>query len=125
VLEVKTLLEKLSKPYWSSVHPSFYVLPSGAGLGKLAMQDCAAFNLVWATCKLNTREDHVYAVNRFTEISAGLRQEVSGYSLSDHIMLRTPQEFAVWYSSHKGQVNPVARKPIEDALDAVGKLQTL
>lgn len=129
MLQVQALLERLSKYYWSDNHPTTYLLDVGAGqkggFGLVAHLNYAAFSLTWATCKLETKDDHLNAVRYFTKLSVLLNQEVSGCSLTDHITLRTPSEFAVWYSQNRSLVNPALRKPIEDALNAVGKLQTL
>lgn len=127
MLQVQTLLERLSKYYWSDNHPGSYLLDLGngpkAGLGLVAHLNYAAFSLTWATCKLETKDDHLSAVRYFTKLSVLLNQEVSGCSLTDHITLRTPQEFAAWYSQNRSLVNPALRKPIEDALSAMKVLE--
>lgn len=128
--KVKTLLEKLSKYYWSDKHPSKYLLPGGGGIGRLATTthpvfNYAAFSLVWAVNPLQTQKDHLDGIKAMVPLARLLQQEVNGVSVADHITMRTPEEFAVWYSSHRSLVNPALRLAIEEALNAVGKLQSI
>lgn len=64
------LCEKLAKWHWSPEFPTSYVTPQGAGLGKVAFDNPAAFNLAWLrhSKQLTTIDDHKAAVNYFVTV---------------------------------------------------------
>lgn len=123
--KLKRLITKLEKFYWSPRLPETYVLPGGQGLGRIAGQNYAAFNLVWATHRLESEQDHLDAVKLFARLGTFTAQKVGDCELQDWITLQTPTEFAAWYTSNRHIVNPGVRPTIEAAINAVGRLQAI
>lgn len=62
--KLSEIISKLCKFYWSEEPPENYVLSNGAGLGRIAKQDYAAFNLAWkfSNGALQTFDEHKAAV---------------------------------------------------------------
>lgn len=121
-MDLKALIDKLSKFYWSKAHPSTYTLThpvSGAkvGLGVIAHKNYAAFNLTVAihNGKLNSLSEHSKASSTFGSIrfflEDGEHDEVSGM-----LTLLSLEKFRKWYISNAQSVSPKFRPWIEDAL---------
>ena len=98
---IENLLTKLTKWYWSPQYPTTYVLPNGAGLGKIAMQSPGAFNLTWQRCGANL-SDHVSAVNYFSLARTRLDSVlIDKQPLGSYATLMHPAEFRNFYMKHR------------------------
>lgn len=120
---VKTLCSKLSKYYWSTLHPSEYTLPSGRGLGMVAHTSYGAFNLIWAGYPLVTIEDHARAIEAFMHQSLLNTQVIHGAELDTWLTLLSKDEFGCWYESTKHLIRPNDRLNIERAVYGMERLQ--
>lgn len=104
--KIRAMYEKLSRFYWSPQHPAAYTIehPSNgraAGLGLLAMQSPAAFNLAYIAVggKLDTLDDHIHAVTLFTGYRNLVEEEVNKQPLSSWILLMSAREFKNWIAN--------------------------
>ena len=125
MLDPKQLCERLSKYYWSPKHPKTYVTPEGRGLGMLADRCYGSFNLIWATHKLDTPQDHIAAITSFTHQQIQATQVVKGAEMSTWLTLLTPYEMAFWYKANAVYVNKLTRTNIEKALHAIHNVQRI
>jgi hypothetical protein len=121
--EVKQLVARLSRYYWSPNHPTTYTTPEGRGLGRLAPECYGTFNLVWATHKLDTVQDHLKAISAFTEQKALASEVVKGAEIGSWLTLLQPHEMAFWLQENRGQVSRKTRTNIERALNALQDLR--
>ena len=123
MLDPKELCNRLAKYYWSPKHPKTYVTEQGRGLGVLADRCYGSFNLVWATHKLDTPQDHITAITSFTNQQLQSSQVVKGAEMSTWLTLLTPHELSYWYKDNAIYVNKLTRMNIEKALYALQHVQ--
>ncbi len=123
MIDPKELCKRLARYYWSPKHPKTYLTPEGRGLGRLADKCYGSFNLIWATHRLETVQDHVVAITGFMEQSLQTGQVVKGAELGTWLTLLTPHELSYWYKDNKTSVNKLTRINIEKALYAIQHVQ--
>lgn len=106
--DVKGMIEQLSRYWWSPRHPSTYVVKGAngqpAGIGLLAYESPAAFNICWATQPLITFKDHKNAVITWSQLKHQLDVRVGSEFLDFAITSRTRAEFKAWYKQHKTNI---------------------
>ena len=124
MLDIKEMCERLSKFYWSPKHPSHYTVSQG-GLGAVAVNCYGSFNLIWATHPLETKQDHIKAIEAFSTQRVHSTQVIKNVPLSDWLTLMNPKEFGHWYARNANYVNIHSRNNIEKALYAVQNVQRL
>lgn len=111
------ILEKLSIFWWSTRHPDKYLISQTCGLGLIAKEDYAAFNIAWALhSPLDTHEAHVRAIPDFNRARTVLNEAVGpDLMLRDLVTMKTLPEFLHWYAMHRRDVS-VAGKNLLDRL---------
>lgn len=99
----KELFIKLSKYYWSPLHPREYTIPhpttgKAVGIGNIAGKSYAAFNLSYAKVngKLSTIEDHSVAIKAFVHVEGSLDVIVENAELRSWVCLLGQDEFRRW-----------------------------
>ena len=115
-------LKKLEKFYWSPKRPEAYVIEHNGeqiGYGRVAHKCYGTFNILWATCPLATRDDHIAAVIAAGDLRKRLQQVVDGAPLADHITLFTPTELRAWLGEHRKAVHKGTLREIDAALAAL------
>ncbi len=116
--EIKTLVAKLQQWCWSPMPPESYVLHTVAGkvgIGLIAHKNYAAFNLIWLSMPLSTRQDMQAANTAFMLMSLLTKVQIENDTVGDHILTKTPEEFRAWYEAHRA----VFSKPVSATLDKV------
>lgn len=116
--EIKTLVAKLQQWYWSPMPPESYVVHTAAGnvgIGLIAHKNYAAFNLIWLSMPLSTRQDMQAANTAFMLMSLLTKVQIENDTVGDHILTKTPEEFRAWYEAHRA----VFSKPVLATLDKV------
>lgn len=103
--KVQALVRKLSNFHWSRRLPQHCVLEDGTGLGRLAYEDMAAFNIAWCYVKPSCRESHVNAVMLFDSKKEVLNAVFKGIYLRDAIMLLSKDAFELWLTKVRCEMN--------------------
>lgn len=116
MLDVRELCTKLTHYHWSPKLPQSYVLDSGKGLGTIAANCYGTFNLIWATHKLESTNDHLAAITAFTVQRPKSEQIIRGAPLHDWLTLLNAHEFSYWYAKNGGKVNHESKVLIDKAL---------
>jgi len=103
MLEVKSLLARWSKFYWSPLHPNHYVMDHEdrkVGIGLIASRNYAAFNYAWAVTPNNLPplKWQTQAVIEFTKAELVTDHEVDGGTIGWHLTGKSQKEFVEWYS---------------------------
>ncbi len=121
----KDLCNRLRKFYWSDKHPSSYVICHPAienrvaGIGSIAHECYAAFNLAYALTgkNLHTLQGQRAMVDKFTQLQTDCRltQIVDGAELSDTILVLDQEAFGVWYTDNRQHITEACR----DVLDKI------
>lgn len=98
-MDVNELITKCSKFYWSPEHPSRYTLTNPhnnkpCGVGLVAHQDWAAFNLAWAANKgqWNTLADQHNLVTGFQKYKEYTGLPMDKLELRDWVCMLTPEQ---------------------------------
>lgn len=99
--KVRQLVSKLSKFHWSVKPPEQCVLPDGSGIGRLAYENMAAFNLAWCYHKPVNAEGHNLAIASFVLLKEPLKVRYGSLTLEDAVMLLSKPEFYMWVSTHR------------------------
>jgi hypothetical protein len=101
---LEKLLTKLSKFWWSDRHPNDYLIRDQekvVGVGLLARQSYAAFNLAYAAIgkepELKPAQLELVSIWPFS-VQLTMVQ-CDGYTVGDKATLCTPLEFVEWYES--------------------------
>lgn len=103
--EVKSLLSKLSKFYWSPERPEAYtILVNGknAGIGIIAHTNYAAFNYAWACSvalnqPLDTEVGHHHAITNMVAAQSHTDSPLgNGMTVGCMLTLLPEAEFKVW-----------------------------
>lgn len=122
-MEVKDLVTKLSKYYWSPLHPSNYTIKNlnnskPCGIGLIAHTDYAAFNLAWTVCegKWNTMAYQLRLVTEFERFKLTTPTLVAGFPLSEWFCLFKPTEALHWLN-REGDVSDLLRKTLTPILE--------
>ena len=103
--KVKSLLARLSKFHWSRLPPEQCVMPDGTGLGRVAYDDIAAFNVAWSYCSPRTHKEHETAIVATVQLKRVMDVYIGRIRLRDAIMLLKPQEFLQWLESNKAAID--------------------
>lgn len=95
---MKTLCSNLSKYYWSPQPPATYVFKEGTsvkGIGVIAHQNFAAFNLAWASTggKWETVEAQKLLVSSFSDCRALTLYPMGGQTVGDWVCMLQPTDF--------------------------------
>ena len=98
--KVRSLTSKLGKYYWSLKPPECCVLPDGSGIGRIAYDNMAAFNLAWCFHKPRDAETHNSAITTFVLLREPLLVKSGNISLEDAVMLLSPDAFKVWLKKY-------------------------
>ena len=105
MFEIDTMITQLSRYWWSPRHPSTYLTTGAngrpAGLGLLAHENPAAFNVVWSIQPLVTFEDHKSAIMVWSQLNRQLDCRAGNEYLDWAITSRTREEFKSWYKLNK------------------------
>lgn len=125
---VKTLLNRLTKFYWSDNPPESYVIlnpttKEHCGIGLIASQNYGAFNLTWAssTGDWRTFAGQTQLCVDFTRNKPITQHKVNGVMLLEYLCLYQQKEFINWM--HKEVNFPVIIKvQIENLLMGTEKL---
>lgn len=104
--KVRSLTSKLHNYYWSLRPPEFCVLSDGSGIGRLAYDNMAAFNLAWCFHKPRDVDTHNAAITTFVLLREPLLVKPSNMSLEDAIMLLNPDAFKLWLKKHSQSFHP-------------------
>lgn len=125
---LKELLDKLHKFYWSPEHPSHYTINNPGnnlpcGIGCIARRDYAAFNLAWAASngKWKTMEDQRRLCKDFTIFEESTSKVVAGFPLSEWVYLYTPAEFHKWVTEAQ-DITPAQRVGLLPVAEAANRL---
>lgn len=111
--KIQALITKLSKWYWSPQLPNNYTLHNGNGIGKIAMNNPAAFNLTWAKYR-GDFGDHVEPVSYFARVGLRLAAiQVNKQTLDSYVTLMSYQEFHKFYS----QIRPSLSNTVAEVID--------
>jgi len=109
MFEIKSMVINLAKFYWSPLHPSMYVTTGlngqPAGVGLIAHNNYAAFNVVWATHPLVTYEDHRNGVMSWSQLNQQLDCKVGLMPLDFAITSKTREGFREWYKVNRSEVH--------------------
>lgn len=128
-MNVESLINKVSKFYWSPNHPSTYHFQHGevrAGLGLIAHNDYAAFNIAYASAgNLDTLKAHLRATEVWAVFTKFTDQIVGEATLGEWITLYQPPEFAVWYKYNRAEVNINAQRAINTALRTLHRVRQI
>ena len=101
-LKVQALVNRLSKFYWSVLPPEQCVLPDGTGIGRIAYDDIAAFNIAWCAFKPKTHKDHELAITTSVQLRRKiLDTPISGITFRDAVMLLSPAAFSAWLDKNR------------------------
>lgn len=117
-MDIKALIQKLSKFYWTPMPPEHYtitVLGKKAGIGLVAWQDYAAFNYVWAanTLDLNTEAGQVIMVREWNLARSFTSVPILGQELSWYLTSKSLPEFRVWYKGNRHEVALMLRPKLD------------
>lgn len=117
-MDVKALIKKLSKFYWTPLAPEHYtVTVSGkkAGIGLVAWQDYAAFNYAWAANNfdLTTESGQVGILREWVLARSLTGTLVLGQELSWHLTSKSLPEFRVWYKDNRHEVVLMLRQKLD------------
>lgn len=108
MFEIKDMITTLSRYWWSPRHPSTYTITGAngqpAGIGLLAHENPAAFNVCWATHPLVTFNDHKNAIMVWSQLNRQLDVRVGHEYLDFSITSRTREEFREWYKINRVHV---------------------
>lgn len=106
--KVDSLLERLSVFYWSRHEPEKYVIKHpqtgrNVGLGVIARQNYAAFNLTVAFMRgsINSITDQNNACNVFGAIKHSLEAWDKDEKISGYITLLSLDEFSEWFKQER------------------------
>ena len=116
--DIKKLVAKLQQWHWSPRPPESYVLHTAAGkvgVGLVAHKNYAAFNLIWLSMPLSTRQDMQDANTAFMLMSLVTKVLIENDTVGDHVLTKTPQEFKLWYEANRA----VFSGPVSATLDKV------
>lgn len=106
--DIKEMINTLSRYWWSPRHPSTYIIKGAngqpAGIGLLAHESPAAFNVVWAIQPLVTFSDHKNAVMIWSQLKQQLDVRIRSEFLDFAITSRTREGFKQWYKSNRVSV---------------------
>ncbi len=116
--DVNQLVQRLAKWYWSPQYPTTYTLSNGAGLGRIALSDPAAFNLTWQKYQGNFGS-HAEAVAFFALAGSRLNgTTINREPLSGYITLYSTQEFGKFYNSVRTQLPRPVTHLVDQAFNA-------
>ena len=104
--KVHTLLGKLTKFHWSLKLPQHCVMPSGAGIGRLAYDNIAAFNIAWCYHKPHDEATHNAAIATFVLLREPLKIKSGSLTLEDAVMFLSPDAFKVWLKRNSQAFHP-------------------
>ena len=108
MFEISEMIKTLSRYWWSPRHPSTYLTTGAngrpAGIGLLAHECPAAFNVVWSIQPLVTFEDHKSAIMVWSQLNRQLDCRVGDEYLDWSITSRTREEFKNWYKLNKTHI---------------------
>lgn len=104
-VKVKSLLDRLSKFYWSKLPPEQCVMPDGTGLGRIAYDDIAAFNVAWSYWQPRTHKEHETAIVAAVQLKRVMDVYVGRIKFRDAIMLLSPTAFALWLDKNKAAMD--------------------
>jgi len=100
-MDSKQFIESISKFYWSPHPPETYTFVHNgkvSGIGKIAHNNYAAFNIAWAlTNPSKNPATHVEAIKVFSYVGSRMAMEVEGAPLSDWATLLTHNKFIQLY----------------------------
>lgn len=121
-LQVSTLIDKLSKSWWSPRRPETYQAyldGRNIGVGIIAYKDIAAFNVAWALVP-NPKliNDYKNGIDYYFEFTRITKFPVLNADLAWWLTSQTHAEFVKWYATHRDFVPPEAYR----LLDYVTKL---
>lgn len=126
--EVKRLVAKLQQWYWSPMPPESYVVHTAAGnvgVGLIAHKNYAAFNLIWLSLPLSTRQDMQVANTAFMLMSLVTKVIIGNDTVGDHILTKTPQEFKLWYEANRAAFSQPASFTLDKVFENAKKLHQL
>lgn len=98
-MDIKQLLAKLSNFYWSPEHPSHYVLQlengREKGVGLIAFQNFAAFNLAWGSNqgRASTEDEHAALVTDFSKYRHYTKYLMGEQTVGEWVCMLKPKEF--------------------------------
>ena len=105
MFDLKEMIVRLSNCYWSPRPPQTYLTVGAngqpAGLGLLAHENVAAFNITWAICPLVTFEHHKVAIMHWSQLNRQLDVRIGHEHLDFVITSRTREQFKAWYRVNK------------------------
>jgi hypothetical protein len=106
--DFKEMINTLSRYWWSPKHPSSYTVRGAngqpAGIGLLAHENPAAFNICWAIHPLVTFNDHRNAIMSWSQLNRQLDVRVGNEHLDFAITSRTREEFKLWYKLNRPHI---------------------
>lgn len=104
--KVRNLISKLSNFHWSLKLPEQCVLSDGSGLGRLAYDNIAAFNIAWCFHKPVDTATHNAAIVTFVQLREPLKFGKNNISLEDAIMFLPVNAFKVWVKQTSDRFHP-------------------
>ena len=118
--KVRALAAKLSHFHWSLKPPELCVLPDGSGLGKIAYDNMAAFNLAWTYHRPKTFAEHNTAIVTSVMLRVPLTKKYgsSSLTLEDAVMLLSKNAFLHWVTLYRaGMDNALADLLVQAGLN--------
>lgn len=116
--KLSTLLRNLTSFWWSTLHPDAYRFNGNTGIGVIAKEDYAAFNIAWALhAPLDTREAHVRAIPDFNRARIVLNEQVgTDLMLRDAVTLMSMPVFLNWYAKNRSSISLAGRSLLDRLL---------
>ena len=102
--KVRKLVKKLGQFYWSLQLPQHCVLPDGSGIGRIAYDDMAAFNLAWCYHRPTDQAGHSKAITSAVLLRNVLDVKHGTLTLRDAVMLLSPDAFSIWLSKYRSTI---------------------
>lgn len=116
------MTERLKKFHWSPRPPEAYTVPHKdtkrpCGIGVIAGQNYAAFNLVWASSKADwsTFNGHVELCKEFTALKPLTQTKINNVLLFDYLTLFSQANFMRWLHSADG-IPPKVKRELTNLL---------
>lgn len=124
-MNLKTLLSNLTKFYWSPEPPEHYVIQhegNTVGLGAIAWQNYAAFNLAWGNAlEWESLESQKNLVVQFSKYRNFTSYKMGEQTVGDWVCMLQPQAFIKQLHLTPTEVPSIARELLGIADRALNK----
>lgn len=127
-MDASKFLRSLPSVYWSEKHPTRYTVLSPesgrpVGIGLIAMECVAAFNLIWNKFNWTEWSGQCSGVANFSTGRCALTIDLDGASLADTVMALGPKGFKKYWQTNRSRV-PIQQRRVIDQLLALPIVET-